>query len=77
MADSAEKSANAATEYSPAQDGSFTPEAGADQEDTNPPWNASATSIARVLSCFWSFIVMGANDAAYGVSLVEPVADLD
>lgn len=45
-------------------------EADEPQEDTNPQWNASATSIAQVLSCFWSFIVMGANDAAYGVSLV-------
>lgn len=32
-------------------------------------WNHPRTNIRRVGACFYSFIVMGANDAAYGVSL--------
>jgi hypothetical protein len=31
-------------------------------------WNYPRTNIPRVGACFYSFIVMGANDAAYGVS---------
>lgn len=31
-------------------------------------WNYPRKNIPRVASCFWSFVVMGANDAAYGVS---------
>jgi hypothetical protein len=31
-------------------------------------WNHPRTNIPRVGACFYSFIVMGANDAAYGVS---------
>ncbi|KAI1100071.1 MFS general substrate transporter [Jackrogersella minutella] len=29
-------------------------------------WNYPRKNIPRVASCFWSFIVMGSNDAAYG-----------
>jgi hypothetical protein len=32
-------------------------------------WNQSRGNICRSLSTFWSFLVMGANDAAYGVSI--------
>ena len=31
-------------------------------------WNAPQINIYRSISTFWSFLVMGANDAAYGVS---------
>ncbi|KAI1129691.1 putative MFS transporter [Nemania abortiva] len=42
--------------------------------DATPPsvtevkerWNYPRTNIRRVLSCFYSFLIMGANDAAYG-----------
>lgn len=30
-------------------------------------WNAPRGNVWRTLAAFWSFIVMGANDAAYGV----------
>ncbi|KAI0102233.1 putative MFS transporter [Nemania sp. FL0031] len=46
---------------------------GADREATPPlatevkeRWNYPRTNIRRVMSCFYSFLVMGANDAAYG-----------
>ncbi|KAI1503502.1 MFS general substrate transporter [Biscogniauxia marginata] len=29
-------------------------------------WNYPRANIPRVAACFWSFVVMGANDAAYG-----------
>lgn len=29
-------------------------------------WNQSRTNIYRTFAAFWSFIVMGSNDAAYG-----------
>lgn len=32
-------------------------------------WNFPRTNMRRVGACFYSFIIMGANDAAYGVSL--------
>ncbi|RYP63683.1 hypothetical protein DL771_009171 [Monosporascus sp. 5C6A] len=32
-------------------------------------WNESVTVLFRVLSTFWSFFLMGANDAAYGAIL--------
>jgi len=35
-------------------------------------WNYPRTNIPRVSACFYSFIVMGANDAAYGVSYCPP-----
>lgn len=31
-------------------------------------WNHPRVNIYRSLATFWSFLVMGANDAAYGVS---------
>lgn len=30
-------------------------------------WNAPRTNLWRTFAAFWSFVVMGANDAAYGV----------
>lgn len=32
-------------------------------------WNQSRINIQRTLATFWCFMVMGANDAAYGVRL--------
>jgi hypothetical protein len=40
---------------------------GSDQE-TLERWNSSATNIFRYLAALFGFIVMGMNDAAYGVS---------
>jgi hypothetical protein len=31
-------------------------------------WNHPRSNIAKSLTTFWSFLVMGANDSAYGVS---------
>jgi hypothetical protein len=31
-------------------------------------WNQPRINIHRTFATFWSFLVMGANDAAYGVS---------
>lgn len=31
-------------------------------------WNYPKSNVPKIGACFWSFIVMGANDAAYGVS---------
>lgn len=31
-------------------------------------WNQSKVNVARTFAAFWSFVIMGANDAAYGVS---------
>lgn len=31
-------------------------------------WNESRTNVFRILASFFCFIVMGANDSAYGVS---------
>lgn len=31
-------------------------------------WNYPRSNIPKVIACNWSFVVMGANDAAYGVS---------
>ncbi|KAF2089047.1 MFS general substrate transporter [Saccharata proteae CBS 121410] len=41
-------------------------------------WNSSRTNINRTLACFWSFFVMGLNDAAYGalVPYLEEFYDL-
>lgn len=48
------------------------------QSDTGSPvgpefpllekWNQPRVNIHRTFATFWSFLVMGANDAAYGVS---------
>lgn len=35
-------------------------------------WNYPRSNIPKVGTCFWAFIVMGANDAAYGVSGALP-----
>lgn len=32
-------------------------------------WNEPRSNIYRTFATFWSFLVMGANDAAYGVSI--------
>lgn len=32
-------------------------------------WNHPRSNIVRVLTTFWVFFVMGANDAAYGVGI--------
>jgi hypothetical protein len=32
-----------------------------------PRWNHPRSNMFRVFATFWSFLVMGANDAAYGV----------
>lgn len=29
-------------------------------------WNAPRTNLFRTMAAFWSFVVMGSNDAAYG-----------
>jgi hypothetical protein len=29
-------------------------------------WNQSSTNVYRTFAAFWSFVVMGSNDAAYG-----------
>ncbi|KAK6199138.1 hypothetical protein LQW54_010057 [Pestalotiopsis sp. IQ-011] len=49
----------------------------ADEDDELPPpstatstvqrWNYPRSNIPKVGACFWSFAVMGANDAAYGI----------
>lgn len=40
-------------------------------------WNYPRANANRVLSCFWSLFVSGANDAAYGVShLPSPISQL-
>lgn len=31
-------------------------------------WNDPTENISRLFSTYWSFVIMGANDAAYGVS---------
>jgi len=33
-------------------------------------WNQSRLNVCRTLAAFWSFVVMGSNDAAYGVCVV-------
>ncbi|XDG05949.1 hypothetical protein ABKA04_005564 [Annulohypoxylon sp. FPYF3050] len=35
--------------------------------ETVQRWNYPRKNIPRIMSCFWSFVVMGANDAAYGI----------
>ena len=31
-------------------------------------WNEPSVNINRLFATFWAFVIMGANDAAYGVS---------
>jgi hypothetical protein len=33
-------------------------------------WNEPSVNINRLFATFWSFVIMGANDAAYGVSSI-------
>lgn len=35
---------------------------------TEEQWNHPRSNILKTLATFWSFLVMGANDSAYGVS---------
>jgi hypothetical protein len=35
----------------------------------NEKWNRPRSNILKTLATFWSFLVMGANDSAYGVSV--------
>jgi hypothetical protein len=35
---------------------------------TKERWNHPRSNILKTLATFWSFLVMGANDSAYGVS---------
>ncbi|RYP91584.1 hypothetical protein DL770_002298 [Monosporascus sp. CRB-9-2] len=52
------------------QDGTYPWESeGAAGSEPVQRWNESATVLFRVLSTFWSFFLMGANDAAYGAIL--------
>ena len=44
-------------------------DAPADAVTAKQRWNESPTTIFRLVSVFWCFLVTGANDAAYGVSL--------
>ncbi|RYP26002.1 hypothetical protein DL767_008208 [Monosporascus sp. MG133] len=49
------------------QDGTYPWESeGATGSEPVQRWNESVTVLFRVLSTFWSFFLMGANDAAYG-----------
>lgn len=34
-------------------------------------WNFPRQNIARLMATFWSFVVSGANDAAYGVRTLQ------
>lgn len=36
--------------------------------ETVERWNSSRNNVYRTLACFWSLLVLGANDAALGVS---------
>ena len=33
-------------------------------------WNEPSVNVSRLFATFWSFVIMGANDAAYGVSSI-------
>lgn len=35
-------------------------------------WNTPMVNFWRTLAAFWSFVVMGSNDAAYGVRIDSP-----
>lgn len=50
------------------------------ENPTNGPlplekWNSSTTNICRVVAANYSFIILGMNDAAYGVSSNEAVGN--
>lgn len=52
-----------------------------DQRDSHHPvslntqkkerWNSSPLNIARLLSTYWCFVLLGCNDSSYGVSSVD------
>jgi hypothetical protein len=51
-----------------------------DGEELPPPgtaanvvqrWNYPRSNTTKIAACFWGFVVMGANDAAYGVGAGE------
>lgn len=52
-----------------------------DISETDDPksesWNQSGTNVLRTLATFWSFALMGANDAAEGVSFVSAMFKMD
>ncbi|GAW26087.1 putative MFS transporter [Rosellinia necatrix] len=50
------------------QDGGSGPPPPTTAADVKERWNYPRSNIPRVTSCFYSFLVMGANDSAYGVS---------
>jgi hypothetical protein len=39
-------------------------------------WNDPIVNIYRIFATFWAFIIMGANDAAYGVSAFLPLSHM-
>lgn len=39
-------------------------------------WNEPTVNISRLFATFWAFVIMGANDAAYGVSLISKLPDV-
>jgi hypothetical protein len=39
-------------------------------------WNKNRTNICKTFAAFWAFIIMGANDAAIGVSFGETRKDM-
>lgn len=54
-------------------------------EESSPPpsavnalerWNQPRSNVYRTLATFWAFLVMGANDAVYGVS-TDPNGSMD
>jgi hypothetical protein len=55
-----------------------------DRERESPPngplplekWNSSTTNICRVVAANYSFIILGMNDAAYGVSVNDGVSNV-
>ncbi|RYP69628.1 hypothetical protein DL771_005992 [Monosporascus sp. 5C6A] len=64
-----------ASRRSSSKDVPSSPERESDMSPLPPPntavhvaqsWNNPRSNIVRILACFWSFTVMGANDAAYG-----------
>lgn len=56
-----------------ANDAASTSQGSSSPPDTAVPvvekWNSNRTNTYRLLATFWGFLVMGGNDAAYGVRL--------
>lgn len=40
-------------------------------------WNEPSVNVSRLVATFWSFVIMGANDAAYGVSSFFKIRIID